>query len=80
MRKITYVFLLGSLLAVPFLGSSSAHAATIVNNFGLCLDDQSGDTRPENPIVARRCFGLFQQQWKWRIGKVLNYRVLERPM
>jgi hypothetical protein len=64
MPKTSHFFLLCSVLAVPFLGSSSAHAATIVNSFGLCLDDQSGATEDRNPIVARRCFGLFQQQWK----------------
>ena len=64
MLKTFYVLLLGSMLAAPVLGPSSAHAATIVNSFGLCLDDQSGATQDRNPIVARRCFGLFQQQWK----------------
>jgi len=64
MPKASQVFLLFGVLTLPFLGASSARAATIVNNFGLCLDDQSGATQDRNPVVARRCFGLFQQQWK----------------
>jgi hypothetical protein len=63
MPKASHFFLLCGVLAAPFLGASSAHAASIVNHFGLCLDDQSGATQDRNPIVARRCFGLFQQQW-----------------
>lgn len=64
MPKTSQVFLLCGVLTLLFLGTSSVHAATIVNNFGLCLDDQSGATQDRNPIVARRCFGLFEQQWK----------------
>jgi hypothetical protein len=64
MLKTSQIFLLWGVLAVPFLSASSAHAATIVNHFGLCLDDQSGATQDRNPIVARGCFGLFQQQWE----------------
>ena len=64
MPKTSQVFVLCGVLALPFLGSPSAHAATIVNAFGLCLDDQSGATQDRNPIVARRCFGLFEQQWQ----------------
>jgi hypothetical protein len=63
MSKTSHFFLLWSVLAVPFLGSLSAHAFTIVNPFGQCLEDRDGDTKDQNPIVARRCFGLFSQQW-----------------
>ena len=64
MSKTSRFFLLCSLLAVPFLGASHVHAATIVNHFGLCLEDQSGATMERNPIVGHGCFGLFSQQWK----------------
>lgn len=64
MTRSFCALLAASVLAVPFLGASNAHAASIVNHFGLCLDDQSGATQDRNPIVARRCFGLFEQQWK----------------
>ncbi|WP_045227168.1 RICIN domain-containing protein [Methyloterricola oryzae] len=64
MAKIFHAYLLCGALAAPFLGPSNAHAASIVNHFGWCLDDQSGSTQDRNPIVARQCFGLFEQQWR----------------
>jgi hypothetical protein len=72
MPKTSQVFLLCGVLTLPFLGSSSAHAATIVNAFGLCLDDQSGATQDRNPIVARRCFGLFEQQWQLNGSSIMG--------
>jgi hypothetical protein len=60
----TFCQLLTRCVLVLALGVSSAQAATIANSFGLCLDDQAGATQDRNPIVARRCFGLFQQQWQ----------------
>ncbi len=70
MLKTFYACLFCSVLAVPFLGSSSAHAVTIVNHFGQCLEDRYGDTTDRNPIVSRQCFGLFSQQWKWFAGTI----------
>ena len=65
MPKTSHSFLLCSMLAAaPFLGAPHVHAASIVNHFGLCLEDQSGATMDRNPIVGRGCFGLFSQQWK----------------
>jgi hypothetical protein len=51
-----FLFLLCSLLAVPILGASNAHAATIVNFEGGCLSDQFSDTADHNPIVVVTCF------------------------
>src|SRR5215831_17402650 len=64
MSKTSRCFFLCTVLVVLCLGASSAHAASIVNLFGMCLDDESGATQDRNPIVARRCFGLFEQQWQ----------------
>jgi hypothetical protein len=72
MSKASYFFLLCGVVAAPFFSASSAHAATIVNAFGLCLDDQSGATQDRNPIVARRCFGLFEQQWKLNGSSIMG--------
>ena len=64
MPKTSHSFLLCSVLAALFLGAPHVHAASIVNHFGLCLEDQSGATMDRNPIVGHGCFGLFSQQWK----------------
>jgi hypothetical protein len=54
MPKAFYICLLCSLLSVPLLGSSSAHAALIVNvDSSKCLDVKSG-TRP-----TQRQYGPF---------------------
>ncbi|MCI0468187.1 MAG: RICIN domain-containing protein [Beijerinckiaceae bacterium] len=68
MPKTSHFFLLGSVLAVPFFGTASAQAFTIVNHFGQCVEDRGGDTTDRNPVVSRSCFGLFQQQWNWEPG------------
>jgi Ricin-type beta-trefoil lectin domain len=60
-----FLFLLCSLLAVPILGASNAHAATIVNFEGGCLSDQFSDTADHNPIVVVTCFDGPFRQWKW---------------
>ena len=49
MPKTSHFFLLCSVLAVPFLGSLSAHAFTIVNPFGQCLEDRDGEHERPNP-------------------------------
>ena len=59
MPKTSHSFLLCSVLAAPFLGASHIHAATIVNHFGLCLEDQSGATMDRNPIVATGALDSF---------------------
>jgi len=61
--KTLHFLLLCSVLAVPFLGSSNAHAFTIINRFGQCLQPEFGDTdgiakgetnpaSPENHVIA----------------------------
>jgi Ricin-type beta-trefoil lectin domain len=70
MPKTSHFFLLCSVLAVPFLGSSSAHAFTIINQFGQCLEDRGGDTTDRTPIVNQICSGRFPQQWNWDQGSI----------
>jgi Ricin-type beta-trefoil lectin domain len=65
-----FFFLLCSVLAVPFLGSSNAHAFTIVNRLGQCLQTQFGGTTDQTPIVGEPCTGSFFQQWKWDEGAI----------
>ena len=70
MSKTSRFFLLCSVLAVPFLGSSNAHAFTIINRSGQCLQPEFGDTDDQTPIVAEPCIGAFFQQWKWDAGAI----------
>jgi hypothetical protein len=70
MSKTSYFLLLCSVLAVPFLGSSSARAFTIINQFGQCLEDRGGDTTDRTPIVNQICTGRFPQQWNWDGGSI----------
>ncbi|MDQ6867210.1 MAG: RICIN domain-containing protein [Pseudomonadota bacterium] len=66
MSKAFHVFLLCSVLSLPILGSSNAHAATFVAvGTGACLTDQFGNTANGNPTQALQCFGTFSQQWLW---------------
>ena len=70
MPKTSRFFLLCSVLAVPFLGSSNAHAFTIINRSGQCLQPEFGETDDQTPIVAEPCIGAFFQQWKWDAGAI----------
>ena len=72
MPKTSRFFLLCSMLAVPFLGSSNAHAFTIINRFGQCLQPAFGDTDDQTPIVGEPCVGAFSQQWKWDGGAIMG--------
>jgi hypothetical protein len=70
MPKASHFFLLGGVVAASCFGASSAHAFTIVNHFGQCVEDSSGATEDRNPIISRQCFGLFSQQWAWNSGLI----------
>ncbi len=72
MSKAFQGFLFCSALAVPFLGSSTAHAATFVNFEGGCLTDLYGVTANRNPIGVFPCHGTFAQKWKWARFKILG--------
>jgi Ricin-type beta-trefoil lectin domain len=66
MLKAFHILLLFSLLSLPFLGSSAAHAFIFVT-FGdkACLEVRDGNTANRTPIQAGRCLATFPQQWKW---------------
>lgn len=70
MIKSSRVFLLCSLLSVPFLGFSSAHAASFVNatagNTGPCLEVLNANISSGTGAVdAYTCNGTFAQQWNF---------------
>jgi hypothetical protein len=70
MPKALRVFLLCSLLSVPFLSFSPAHAATFVNGtIGQpCLDVRGAkvSTGTNNvPVQPSPCNGAFSQQWNF---------------
>jgi hypothetical protein len=66
MPKALHVVLLCSLVPVPFLGSSTAHGALIVNvETSKCLDVKFANTANGTPIRSVPCGGVFSQQWKW---------------
>jgi Ricin-type beta-trefoil lectin domain len=66
MPKTIFVCLLCSLLSVPILAGSKAHAALIVNaDSGKCLDVKFANTANRTPIRSVPCTASFSQQWKW---------------
>jgi hypothetical protein len=67
MSKAFQNFLLCSVLAVPFLGASTAHAAgaMFVSETGACLDVRGGSTANRTPVQAFRCNATFAQQWNF---------------
>ncbi|MGI8568500.1 MAG: ricin-type beta-trefoil lectin domain protein [Methylocella sp.] len=74
MPKGLRVFLLSSLLSVPFFGFSPAHAAVFTNGTnvsGTCLDDKGGLTGNSNPIQAFSCNVTFAQEWNF-VGTVIQ--------
>jgi hypothetical protein len=72
MSKTFQGFLLCSLLSLPILGSSNAHAAgaMFVSETGACLDVKGGNTADGTPVQASRCSANFAQQWNFGAADV----------
>ena len=66
MSKAFQGFLLCSVLSLPFLGSSNAHAALIINNaLSKCLDVKFNNTANGTPLRSVLCSATFGDQWRW---------------
>jgi Ricin-type beta-trefoil lectin domain len=66
MSKAFQGFLLCSVLSLPFLGSSNAHAALIINNaLSKCLDVKFNNTANGTPLRSVPCSATFGDQWRW---------------
>lgn len=63
MPKALRVFLLCSLLSVPFLGFSPAYAAVLTNRGTTCLDVKFANTTNGTPVQAFPCNVTFAQDW-----------------